>query len=275
MVDLQASIRAFFGEWTRSPAVASPQLPARLPEPVARIAADAVAQLTAYQGPDYAQLYVERLSRFCGRPDVDNALFQEIARLLATRMAYDDPIRLAQIALAEPEIDRVCRLQLDEFVSALPRIVAAPCLYLTARAGWSHRTVTRRFSGASVFGRKRLAAEAALRRWRMISVRYENERKWVERWLHMIARALAKQPTAASEIVRTATMVQGYGEAYRQGLADWHLVIDQLAKPAFDDQLALPDLATAISRARDAATQDPRQVNLRRTIASIRTQAQI
>ena len=100
--------------------------------------------------------------------------------------------------------------------------------------GRLHQPVSIRFSNASRWGIRRLKIEASLRRWRMFSVRYARERVWVERWLHMIDRSLTKQPEAAPEIVQTATMVQGYGDAYRQGLADWHAIIDGLAKPTFD-----------------------------------------
>jgi hypothetical protein len=107
----------------------------------------------------------------------------------------------------------------------------------------------------------------------LFSVRYARERAWVERWLHMIGRSLAKQPKSAPAIVQTATMVQGYGDAYRQGLADWHAIIDGLAKPTFDGALPLIDLAGAIAEARAAARPDPRQAALKRTIAEIRTRA--
>ena len=53
-------------------------------------------------------------------------------------------------------------------------------------------------------------------------------------------------------------------------LADWHLIIDGLAKPTFDGVLALPDLAGAIKEARAAALPDPRQAALKRKIAEIR-----
>ncbi len=99
------------------------------------------------------------------------------------------------------------------------------------------------------------------------------ERAWVERWLHMINRSLDKQPGAATAIVQTATMIQGYGDAYRQGLADWHAIIDGLAKPTFDGVLPLADLAGAIAEARAAAMPDPRQVALKRSIAEIRARA--
>jgi hypothetical protein len=112
--------------------------------------------------------------------------------------------------------------------------------------------------------------EAGLRRWRLFSVRYAKERVWVERWLHMISRSLVKQPAAASEMVRTATMIRGYGDVYRQGLADWNAIIDGLAKPTFDGVLALTDLAGAVAEARAAALPDPRQAVLKRKIAEIR-----
>ena len=68
-------------------------------------------------------------------------------------------------------------------------------------------------------------------------------------------------------------MMQGYGDAYRQGLADWHAIIDGLAKPTFDGVLPLADLAGAMAEARAAAMPDPRQAALKRTIAEIRARA--
>ena len=115
--------------------------------------------------------------------------------------------------------------------------------------------------------------EASLRRWRRFSGRFKNEQAWVERWLHMISRSLEKQPNAASAIVQTATMIKGYGDPYRQGLADWHAIINGLVKPTFDGVLPLADLAAAITEARAAAMPDPRQVALKRCIAEIRTRA--
>jgi len=99
--------------------------------------------------------------------------------------------------------------------------------------------------------------EAGLRRWRMFSLRYPKERGLVERWLHMISRSLDKQPAAVAAIVQTATMIEGYGDDYRQGLADWNAIIDGVAKP-------VPDLAAAITEACAAILLDPRQAALKR-----------
>ena len=137
-------------------------------------------------------------------------------------------------------------------------------------SGWLHKPVSISFSATGRLGVRRLKLEAWLRRWRRYSVRYTKERVWVERWLHMIDRSLTKQPAAAATVVQTATMIQGYGDPYRQGVADWNAIIDGLAKPTFDGVLALPDLAGAIAEARAAALPDPRQAALKRKIAEIR-----
>jgi len=273
-----SSIRYLLADFIGDDDSAPPFLPDGLPEAVAPIASEGIERLIDYQGAGYAQLYVDRLKRFIGRRGADDALFGEIARLMAQRMCYDDPIRIAQAKLGELDggtraADDIKKFRWDELVEALPAAVADPLLGVLEWRGWLHRPVSIRFSTASRWGIRRLKIEAALRRWRRFSVRYGKERAWVERWLHMIDRSLTRQPSAASEIVQTATMIEGYGDAYRQGIADWHLIIDGLAKPAFDGALALPDLAGAVKEARAAAMPDPRQAALKRKIAEIRARA--
>jgi hypothetical protein len=256
-----------------------PFLPDGLPDAVVPVVSDAIHMLIDYQGNAYATLYVTRLRRFVGRRDVNDAMLGEIAHLMAMRMSYQDPIRIAQLKLAELEAGGapshdVRRFRFDELVGSLPAVVAEPVLDTFEWLGWEvRRRVPVGFSTRSRWGIRRLKIEAGLRRWRLFSVRYAKERVWVERWLHMIDRSLTKQPRAASAIVQTATMVQGYGDAYRQGLADWHAIIDGLAKPTFDGVLPSQDLAAAVAEARAAVTPDPRQAVLKRTIAEIRARA--
>jgi hypothetical protein len=274
-----SSLRYLFADLIGDDDDTPPFLPDGLPDAVAPVVSDAIHMLIDYQGNAYATLYVTRLRRFVGRRDVNDAMLGEIARQMAMRMSYQDPIRISQLKLAELEAGGapshdVRRFRFDELVGALPAVVAEPVLDTFEWLGWEvRRRVPIRFSTRSRWGIRRLKIEAGLRRWRLFSVRYAKERVWVERWLHMIDRSLTKQPRAASAIVQTATMVQGYGDAYRQGLADWHAIIDGLAKPTFDGVLPLPDLAAAVAEARAAVAPDPRQVVLKRTIAEIRAQA--
>jgi len=278
--DFRESLRYLFADFIGEQDDTPPFLPDGLPEAVVSVASDAIHLLIDYQGTAYARLYVERLRRFIGKSGVDEAMLGEIACLMAMRMSYEDPIRIAQFKLAEleaepdkPRADDVRKFRLDELIDALPAVVAEPILGVLEQLGWVHKRVSIHFNNKSRLGIHRLKMEAALRRWRRYSIRYAKERVWVERWLHMIDRALVKRPGAASEVVRTATMVQGYGDAYRDGLADWHAIINGLAKPTFDRVLNLPDLAGAIADARRAALPDARQAALKRKIAEIRAQA--
>lgn len=274
-----SSLRYLFADVIGEVDDTPPLLPEGLPEAVVPVASDAIRMLIVYQGTSYAQLYVDRLRRFVGRRGFDDAVFAEIARLMAARMSYEDPIRIAQLTLATLEgrpgvpaapINEVRRFRIDELIGALPAIVAEPVLDVLEWLGWLRLPVSIRFSTASRWGIRRLKMEAGLRRWRQFSVRYTKERAWVERWLHMIDRSLTKQPAAAPAIVQTADMIKGYGDPYRQGVADWNAIIDGLAKPTFDGVLDLADLGGAVAEARAAVLTDPRQVALKRKIAEIR-----
>jgi len=278
-----SSLRYLLADFIGEDGGTPPFLPDGLPDAVAPVVSDGIDRLMEYQGASYAQLYVDRLRRFIGQRDVDSAMFGEIARLMAMRMSYEDPIRIAQLKLAEYEkaagdpralsTDDIRKFRLDELIGALPAIVAELILDVLEWKGWTHRAVSIRFSTRSRWGIRWLKIEAGLRRWRLFSVRYAKERVWVERWLHMIDRSLTKQPQAAPVIVQTATMIEGYGDVYRQGMTDWNAIIDGLVKPTFDGVLALSDLGSAVTEARAAALPDPRQAALKRKIAEIRARA--
>ncbi|WKA29392.1 DUF6537 domain-containing protein [Bradyrhizobium roseum] len=273
-----SSLRYLFADVIGDDDDTPPFLPEGLPEPVMAAASEAIHRLIDYQGPGYAHLYVTRLRRFIGKQGVDEAMLFDIAQLMAARMSYEDPIRIAQLKLFELDgrpgasagSVEVKKFRIEELIGALPAVIAEYLLDALDWAGWSNKRISIRFSTASWLGIRRLRIEAGLKRWRLFSVRYARERVWVERWLHMIDRSLTKQPQAAPAIIHTASMIEGYGDVYRQGMADWNAIIDSLVKPTFDGVLALPDLGRAVTEARAAALPDPRQASLKRKIAEIR-----
>jgi hypothetical protein len=277
VTDLLASFRFLLSDILGIDDSPPPVVPDDLPVAVRPIISDAIARLIDYQGPGYAQLYLDRLHRFARRRAISAALLGDIARLMAQRMCYEDPIRRAQCALAaadagqQPDASREAQAYwLDDILAALPaRLLEVPIVGVNW-AQWCRAPLPFRLTVTSGWGRCRLRALSRLRRWRLFSARYAVERVWVERWLHMIERSLVKQPQAAPAMVQTATMMQGYGEPYRQGLADWHAIIDGLAKPTFDGALALPDLAGAVAEARAAAAA---RDGVRRSVAVIRARA--
>ena len=126
-----------------------PSPPINLPAVLVVEVSGAIERLIDYQGPSYAQLYVDRLKRFVGRPGVDATMLQDIARLMVMRMSYEDPIRIAQLKLVESETasapasaqaggDRK-KFRIDELIGALPAVAARPVLDVLEWVGWTPR----------------------------------------------------------------------------------------------------------------------------------------
>lgn len=257
-----------------------PPMPDGLDPAVVPLVEAGIHQMLDYQSVGYADLYVDRISRFIGRPDVDAALHADIARLLAARMAFRDPIRVAQRRLAEvdgasPDPDirpgaRFIRFSLAEVVALLPRAAADSVSPVVEMVGWQDVQVPVWLDISGRAGIRALQLLAWFRRFRLRSVRYPKERAAVERWLHMIDRALVKRPEAVQEVVTSAEIIHGYGKRYSQTLANWHLLIDSLAKPVFDGKQRVDDLPAALAEARAAAVSDPTGVELRKVIDEIK-----
>jgi hypothetical protein len=106
-----SSLRYLLADFIGDDDAAPPFLPEGLPDSAVADVSDGIHLLIDYQGPSYAQLYVDRIRRFIGRKDVDEAMLGEIARLMAQRMSYQDPIRIAQLKLNELEA-AICRAPL-------------------------------------------------------------------------------------------------------------------------------------------------------------------
>lgn len=259
-----------------------PPLPQGLPPDLAQVLDRHVRMLVEFQNTDYAALYLDRLGRFHERHGVDDGLFRELADLLAARMSFNDPIRVSQIVLgratladpARSAIDppnNIYRPEIQEFVAMFPRDYAETVADAVALAKPLRGRMRIHLDG--VRGRARLQFFLRFRRIRPMSLRNAREASAIERWLHMVDRALTKHPAAAAEVVRSVDVIRGFGTNRRLSLENWNLIINGLAKPVFDGALALPQLAAALARARSAALEDASGEELRRTIADIRATA--
>ena len=279
----------YFGEETRNPRVARAalaRLSARLPPDVVPIVSEAVNSLIDYQDPDYALAYLDRIERYIGPAGTTLPNLAELAQLLSDRMHFEDPIRIAQLKLAEvgggnaqpdtASVDWVEKFRWDEVIPMLPPKAAAPALDLFQRlrlARLSRRSVRLRFSSRTRFKLQRLKWLAAARITRPFSERFKRERVWVERWLHMVDRSLVKQPEATVAIVRTASLIKGHGDAYQNGLAQWNAIIDGLVKPTCDGTLPLRRLGDAIQEVRETAVGEQAQSRLLSAVEQLRSQA--
>ncbi len=270
----------YFGEASRSPWVARNKLASltsRLPPEVAAIVNDAVPALIAYQDADHALLYLDRVGRYVGR--LDPATFADLARRMLVRMRYEDPSVIAhdlltraggEEAAPDPSMTPVVRTFLwADLAAMLPVDTAAPLVRLLDRLRWSDKTTDLRLSAATPRDLRRLRFWSAARQAQPYSLRFMQERMWVERWLHMIDRGMAKDPAAASAIIETADLLQGCGKPYKTGLVKWNCIVDGLIKPVCDGTVTISNLAAAVRRAHQIARNDPSVARLRQEIAQI------
>lgn len=280
----------YFGEAARHPGVAKKalsDLEPKLPPEAVPIVTDAVDQLIDYQDPDYALLYLDRLSRYVsvGAAKIDGATLADIACLLSARMQYEDPIRIARLQLAEAggmdakpdpsSVTRIERFRWYEILTMLPPSAASPAIDLFAQLRlmrFVDRSMSMHFGYGSKSALLYLKVLAALRIARPFSQRFKTEKSWVERWLHMIDRSLIKQPDATPAIAHTAQLISGHGDSYFEGLGKWNVIVDGLIKPTCDGTLPLRTLADAVRQARSAATEEPGDKRVREKVDALRMQ---
>lgn len=245
-----------------------------LPRDAAGIAIEGVRRLTDYQNARYAGLYLDRLERFAKHQGADTAFLRELARLLAVRMSFEDTIRVAQLKIREGRIERLRResgtsedalIRVSEFMkpgpeeifSMLPPKLARRLLAWVERKGWSERSIKMKVSTTSFFGFLRLRLLAGLRWWRPRTLRYAEEKEWIERWLDLAERTLTRDAEAAKAVVASAALVKGYGETMKRGLKNWKLLADFVIEPFLDGKLPRDHFADAVTQGRIAALKDP------------------
>ncbi len=271
----------YFGEASRNPWVARNKLAsliARLPPEVATIVSDAVPALMAYQDADYALLYLDRIGRYAGGR-LDPVIFADLARRMRARMLYEDPPAIAhdlltraggEAATPDPSLGPVVRTFCwAELAAMLPAETATSLVRKLDRLRWSDKTKELRFSAATSGDLRRLRFWSSVRQARPYSLRFAQERMWVERWLHMIDRGMAKDPAAAAAIVETADLAGGCGMPGKIGLMKWNCIVDALIKPICDGAVMIPNLGAAVRRAHRVARDNPSVDCLRQEIALI------
>jgi hypothetical protein len=250
---------------------APPTVPDELGVAAHAAAADGIAKVIDYQGPGYAQLYVQRLRRFSRRRGLSDSQMAEIARLLAIRMCVSDPPRIAELKLAGKgnDIADVIAFRLEDALGSLPMRPGQPLLKAAEALKWSRLRIKLHFSSRNALARLRLRMWVWLMRWRPTSLRLQREQRLVERWLHMIDRSLTLRPEALSAMIATARIIHGEGLAYHRRVGNWTMIMDRIAKPVLDGQMQLNDLRGALEQATALALSDPEPGELGQLIARV------
>ena len=107
----------------------------------------------------------------------------------------------------------------------------------------------------SVLGFLMVRSLAWLKPWRPRSFRYHVEQLHIDAWLARIREAAQRDTGLALEIAECATLVKGYSDTHRRGMANFLALMDALVDnpPTSDPR----EQAAAIAKARKAALADP------------------
>ena len=227
-------------------------------------------RLTDYQGERYAEIYAERVKPFIAG---DAKVAAAVARHLATWMAYEDIIRVADLKTRSSRFQRIrkevaakdgepvvvydfLKPGVEEFASVLPYFLGRRLITWAEKRGkLDAYNVGMHIRTSGLFGYALVRSLAWLKPWRPMSYRYREEQQLIERWLALVAEAGRRDPALAFEVAECARLIKGYGETHRRGKANFLAIIDALVEnPATTD---ISEQRKAIRTARDAALADP------------------
>jgi indolepyruvate ferredoxin oxidoreductase, beta subunit len=236
------------------------------------------ARMLEYQGPAYAELYLQRMRQILAAERTADltgahafATTREMARWLALWMAFDDIVRVAdlksrasrwqrvkgEVKAADDDLLRVYdhfKPGVPEFAALLPAPLAHRIVQwdrARVRQGKAPWALPLKVGTHSVFGMLALRTLASLRGLRVRGSRYANEQAMIGRWLAGVLQGLQRDWQLGHEIALCGRLIKGYGTTNERGKENLLHVLDHLS------QLPSPQAAAqAVAAAREAALAD-------------------
>jgi indolepyruvate ferredoxin oxidoreductase beta subunit len=247
---------------------------------------EAVRRLSQYQDAAYAGRYLDRLETILDAErgaGGDLALTRETGRSLATWMAYQDVIRVAQLK-ADPArharvlgeiragegdpvtVTEFLKPGIDELCSILPPVLARAVRWA---AGQKRLNFAMHVKTTTINGFVRVWLLAKLRPWRPRTHRFAVEQAAIETWLGHVARGAAIDLALALEIAASAQLIKGYGDTHERGTASYLKIVAEVIEPALSGALPAGRATDALANVRAAALADPTGARLDEVIAAI------
>ena len=266
---------------------------ASYPGDLMEIISEAVARLIDYQDRQYASEYLDRLDQILALdgPERSNRepwlLTREVARYLATWMAFEDVIRVADLKTRAARVRRVredvrakanepveiidfLKPGVEEFTAIMPPALAEPIL------GWAKRRksperlhISMHIKTTSISGFLLMWTLGRMRWLRRGSLRFRDENALQARWLNAIIRTAELDYGLAVEIAECARLIKGYGSTYHRGSGNFLRIFDRIIEPALSAESSSTDVAASVRDAREAALADPDGKRLDSALAAI------
>ncbi|RQO44092.1 hypothetical protein DBV14_25525 [Variovorax sp. KBW07] len=206
---------------------------------------EGVRRLIDYQDTAYASLYLDRMAVIAALPNDDgHRLLRETARHLALWMSYEDTARVAALKTRATRFDRVrgeARVQpgqvlaineymhprLQEICETLPGGIGRWLMNATLPKKIVERFTQhgRVIQTSSLRGYLMLRTVAAMKRWRLSTMRYAEENRRIEEWLQRIAATAQRNPELAVELAQCQRLVKGYSDTHERGIRNYDTVM--------------------------------------------------
>ena len=262
-----------------TPALADAE--ARYPAGAIPIVREGVLRAIDFQDETYARLYLKRLDAILNLdaqgqgPDDDYKLTRETGRYLATWMAYEDVIRVADLKIRRARHTRVrkevgagvgepvritdyLKPGLEELCSILPPWLARRILAAADRRGLRERLyIGLHVKSTNVTGFMLLRLMSWARILRRRGYRYHEEQRLIEEWLDAVMRAEERNHELALEIVECARLMKGYSDTRRRAVKTLRSILDEVVAPALAGKAVSRDATKNVRLAREAAFAHP------------------
>ena len=257
---------------------------ARLPGDAPAMAVAGLRKVVEFQDLAYGAEYLDRLEALAARDRAPFDLTREGAKYIANAMAYDDPIRVADLKTRGARFDRIRKemgagerlMQLTEFMhpgaaeiaGMMPRrlgerIEASPA-WMARLDRWFNKG--RRIRTDSLRGYLMLYVLGGMKRRRRGSLRHAQEVAHLEGWLSAALSHLDRDPALAVEVIRCRRLIKGYSDTHARGLSKFDRVMEGIALVAGRE-----DAADWARRLREAALQDEKGKALDGAMQTIRS----
>ena len=256
----------------------------RFDSALAPILVEAAVRLIDYQDRGYAEQYLRELTRLqrelpAAPPGwAGERLIEIVARNLATMMAYEDAVRVAQLKTSQRRITAIkerldikkdqayeivdfLKPDLPEIYGLLPYWLVAPIVSLSGLSRREHLpTLAQRPRTSTPAGYLRLRMLLLFKPWRRYSYRYHVERKWIDAYLKNVRHFAARDYELGCVVAATGQMIKGYGAVRRRTAATRERYLRNVITPLYEWERRLGSgfalTARAASLARRLADRD-------------------
>ncbi|MDR3497194.1 MAG: indolepyruvate oxidoreductase subunit beta family protein [Ancalomicrobiaceae bacterium] len=247
-----------------------------LPAEAQTMAFAGVKRLTDYQDPAYAGEYLDLLSqlvaedRAAGGVAKAHAFTLAAAKYLAVAMAYDDPIRVADLKIRSNRLGRIrgevgatpeqvvytteyMHPRMDEVCGTLPKAIGAWIESRPKLFGWLDRRVNkgRRLRPGTLLWFLALSLVAGRRKARRGTLRHAREMAHRDAWIATAVETLRANYDLGVEVVATRRLIKGYSDTHVRGTSKFDRVLSALPLLITRD-----DGAAWLRRLRQAALLD-------------------